>query len=367
MEQVTVGVIGCGVISEIYLKNLTTRFAGVRVKSCADHFREKSEERARQFGIQAVAPDQLLADPNIQVVLNLTNPASHAEMSLAALRAGKHVYSEKPLALSLADAKRILAEAEERGLRVGCAPDTFLGAGLQTGLKAVADGWIGRPLAAAAFFTCRGHERWHPNPAFYYQPGGGPQLDMGPYYITALVAALGGVRRVSALSGAAFPERVFGAGPNRGGTFPVEIDTHYSASLEFVSGAIATVMFSFDVWAANLPRLEIYGTGGSVFLPDPNFFAGPVRAKCLGADDAAELPLQSTFTENLRGIGLAQMCKTIRDGGDHLANGRLAAHVLDVLTGMETSAKRGAAVECGTACEKPPLLPGSLTEVEYGF
>lgn len=367
MRPVTVGVVGCGVISEIYLANLQARFNGVRVKACADSLKENSEARAQQFGIKAMAPQQLLADPEIEVVVNLTSPSAHLQVSLGALRAGKHVYSEKPLAMSVDDAKLILDEADTRGLRVGCAPDTFLGSGLQTALKAVADGRIGRPLSAVAFYTCRGHELWHTNPAFYYQPGGGPILDMGPYYVTALVAALGSVKRVSAFSSAAFKERTFGAGKRKGGTFPVAVDTHYSASLEFTGGAIATVMFSFDIWAANLPHLEIYGTTGSISLPDPNFFDGPAQIRDSDSTEYSNLPPQNPFAENMRGLGLAQMCKAIRDGTGHLANGRLATHVLDVLTAMDASAKRGEVVVCSTACEAPPLMPAALTEIEYGL
>ena len=192
-------------------------------------------------------------------------------------------------------------------------------------------------------------------------------MDMGPYYITALVAALGSVKRVSAMSGTAFSERVFGVGPKKGGTFPVEVDTHYSSLLEFESGCIATVMFSFDIWATNLPRLEIYGTGGSISLPDPNFFDGPVKVKAIGSDGFTDLPLLSTFHDNLRGIGLSQMCKAIREDGIHLASADLAVHVLEVLLAIEASAKSGNTVKCETACERPDLMPWGITEVEFGF
>lgn len=367
MEPVTVGIIGCGVISEVYMKNLSSCFSGVRIKSCADYLSGKSNIRAKQFGVLSVTPEDLLADPEIQVVLNLTNPAAHADVSLAALQAGKHVYSEKPLATDLAAAKQILSLAEEKGLKVGCAPDTILGAGLQTALKGISDGWIGRPLSACAFYTCRGHERWHSSPAFYYQPGGGPHMDMGPYYITALVAALGNVKRVSAMSNAGFSQRFFGVGDHKGERFPVAVDTHYSALLEFDSGCIATVMLSFDIWAANLPRLEIYGTGGSMSLPDPNFFDGPVGVKGIGSDGFTQLPLLNPFHENLRGIGLAQMCKAIREGGEPLVNAQLAAHVLEVLLALEISAESGTMVTCETTCQRPPLLDSGLPAVEYGL
>ncbi|MFA9380366.1 MAG: Gfo/Idh/MocA family protein [Acetanaerobacterium sp.] len=367
MKQIKVGVIGCGVISDIYLKNLTTRFSTLKVVACADAFAEKSRERAQQYGIAAVSVDDLLADSQIDVILNLTNPQFHAEISLAAIKNGKHVYSEKPLATNPVDAQRIMDAAAEKNLRVGCAPDTFLGAGLQTACKAVADGWIGRPLAAVAFVSSRGHERWHSNPGFYYQEGGGPHLDMGPYYITALTAALGRVKRVNAMSGRGFDTRIVGTGPLKGERIPVNVDTHIGATLEFDCGVIATVMMSFDIWATSLPFLEIYGTSGTLTLPDPNTFDGPVRLKSMNEQAFEPLPLLYPFTGNLRGLGLAQMCHAILHGEEHCANGAIAQHVLEVLDAMEHAAKSGETVECHTPGAVPPMLTPGLMEVEYGF
>lgn len=367
MEQLKVGIIGCGVISDIYLKNLTARFSTLKVTACADASPEKSRERAQQYGIAAESTDSVLADPEIDVILNLTNPQFHAEISLSAIKNGKHVYSEKPIAANSPDAQRILDAAAEKKLRVGCAPDTFLGAGLQTAFKALADGWIGRPLAAAAFFSTRGHERWHSNPGFYYQEGGGPHLDMGPYYITALTAALGRVKRVSAMSGRSFDTRIIGTGPLKGERIPVNVDTHIGATLEFDCGVTATVMMSFDIWATNLPRIEIYGTSGSLMLPDPNTFDGPVRLRTMYGQEFEPLPLLYPHTGNLRGLGLAQMCYAILNGTEHYANGKTAQHVLEVLDAMERSAKSGETVECHTQGFKPPMLTPGLMEVEYGF
>ena len=367
MEQLTVGVIGCGVISDIYLTNLTTRFSSLRVAACADASPEKSRERALAYGITSVSVEDMLTDPRIDVILNLTPPQIHADVSIAALQNGKHVYSEKPIAVTPADAKRIMDAAAEKRLRVGCAPDTFLGAGLQTALKALADGWIGRPLAAVAFFITRGHERWHPNPGFYYQRGGGPHLDMGPYYITALVAALGRVKRVSAIGGRGFDMRLIQTGPLKGGQIPVSIDTHMGATLEFDCGVIATTMLSFDVWATHLPFIEIYGTGGTLTLPDPNTFDGPVLLKSMHGEAFEPLPTLYPYAGNVRGLGLAQMCHAIAGGTEHCASGALASHVLEVLDAMELASQRGETVECQTSCPRPPLLASGCLEQDYGF
>lgn len=351
-----IGVIGCGVISGIYLKNLTARLQGAKVVACADLDKERSRQRAEEYGLAQMTVSELLASPEIDIVFNLTIPASHAPISMAALEHGKHVYSEKPLATNLGDARRLLELAAEKGLYVGCAPDTFLGAGLQTTMKAISDGWIGKPLSAVAFFSCRGHELWHVNPDFYYQPGGGPHLDMGPYYLTALTAALGGVERVSAMGSRAFPTRTIQAGPRTGEEIPVDVDTHISAVLEFRCGVVANLMLSFDVWATNLPKLEIYGTSGSLALPDPDYFDGPVLLRSAGSQEFQELPLLYPHRENLRGLGLARMCRAIEEGTAHPASGELALHVLEVALALERSAATGESVRCTTPCSQPELL-----------
>jgi predicted dehydrogenase len=367
MVGINAGIIGCGVISEVYFKNLQERFHSVKVVCCADAFAAKAQERALQFGCKAVTADEMLNDPAIDMVVNLTNPASHAEVTMSALRAGKHVYSEKPLALSLAEADIILNEAHSRGLLVGCAPDTILCAGIQTACFALESGWIGKPLSATAFWSSRGHERWHGNPAFYYQPGGGPHLDMGPYYMTALVMLLGSIKRVHAVSQRPFPERIFGAGPNRGKSFPVEIDTHYSALLETESGATVNLMLSFDVWANNLPHMEIYGTGGTLSVPDPNACDGPAKIYTPASGSFETLPLVNPFRENARGIGAAQMAKSITTGEPYLANAQLARHVLEALLAVDESARAGVPVECRTRCGHNAPLAAGKTEAEWDF
>ncbi len=363
-----IGIIGCGVISDIYMKNLTGRFHTHELVACADLFLDKAKERAEAYNIKAMTVEEMLDDPSIGLVINLTNPQFHKEVSLNILAHGKHVYSEKPLATTVEDGMEILAFAKERGLQVGCAPDTFLGAGLQTVYRALADGWIGQPVAATGFFTCRGHERWHGNPGFYYQPGAGPHFDMGPYYLTALVGAFGSVKRVNAMSKRTFDTRLVTAeSPLQGTTIPVNVDTHISASLEFENGVIATLMLSFDIWAANLPLLEIYGTTGSLSVPDPNFFDGPAKLHSMHGEDWKELPLVNPFHENSRGIGPAQMCTAIENGEEVTASGERALHVLEIIAAIEQAGQTGESITLKTCCEKPALLPVGMLAPEYSF
>ena len=336
--------------------------------ACADLFEEKARERAEQYGIRAMSVEELLGDGEIDLILNLTTPLQHAEISTQALEKGKHVYCEKPLAVTVEEGRELLELAEKRGLFIGCAPDTFLGAGVQTACRGLADGWIGTPVAATAFVTSRGHERWHGNPGFYYQKGGGPHFDMGPYYITALVAAFGPVKRVNAMSKRTFDKRIVSAkGPLHGSVIPVEVETHLSASLEFENGALATLLMSFDVWASELPRMEIYGTGGTLSMPDPNTFDGPVRIRSMYGTEFKELPLLNPYDGNARGLGLAQMCRAIEQGEAICANGELALHVLEVICAIDEAGRTGEQVYCTTTCEKPPMLPQGILETEYGF
>ena len=351
-QPVAVGVVGCGTISRIYLENCTASPL-LRVVACADLDLARAEERAQQFGVpRACAPDELLADPEIDLVLNLTIPAAHAAVAVAALEAGKHVYNEKPLAVSREDGRRILELAAARGLRVGGAPDTFLGAGLQTGLRLLDEGAIGAPVAATAMFLSPGHERWHPSPDFYYQKGGGPLFDMGPYYITALIALLGPVARVSATTRTTFPTRTIGSKPRAGETIAVEVPTHHTAILEFAGGAVATLIASFDVAGGYPPHLELYGTTGHMRLPDPNTFGGPLH---LRQDEQgwAEVPLDAGKTQNARGLGVEDMAAAIAEGRPHRASGELVFHVLDVMHAIEEAAAAGASIAVTSSCERP--------------
>ncbi|UPG62594.1 Gfo/Idh/MocA family protein [Metabacillus endolithicus] len=279
MERVKVGIIGCGTISNVYLDNLTQRYKLIEVVACADLFVEKAEELAKKYNVpKACSVEDLLADPEVEIILNLTIPAAHYEINVAALQSGKHVYCEKPLALNLEDAKKSIELANEKGLMLGCSPDSFLGAGIQTSKKVFDGGWIGEPVSVTANFMCHGHELWHPAPDFYYKEGGGPILDMGPYYITAMVALLGPIKKITCIAKKTYEERtVLNSKIRSKKSIDVEVPTHYSGLVEFENGVTATVNMSFDIWFSNLPKLEIYGTEGTLMVPDPNMFGGPVK------------------------------------------------------------------------------------------
>jgi predicted dehydrogenase len=357
---VKVGVVGCGDISGIYLQN-ARRFEAIAVVACADLVPERAAAKAGEYEVpRACSPAELLADPDVEILLNLTTPRAHAEITLAALAAGKSVYSEKPLAIRREDGARLLEAARSKGLRVGCAPDTFLGGAWQTARKLVDGGAIGEPVAATAFMTCHGHEHWHPDPEFFYQAGGGPLFDMGPYYVTALINLLGPVRRVCGSARITFPERTITSAPRRGQRIKVETPTHVAGVLDFAGGAIATIITSFDVWHANLPFIEVYGSTGSLSLPDPNAFGGPVRLRA--ATDAAwrDVPLEFGYVENSRGLGLADMAHALRRGRAHRAGGELAMHVLDVMDALYDASREGRCIELTSTCERPTPLRSGL-------
>jgi predicted dehydrogenase len=358
--SVKVGLVGCGYISEIYLRNLAL-LGGIEVAAVSDADMKHAQARADAFGIPALSVQELLDKPDIQIVLNLTIPKAHADVAMAVLEAGKSVYNEKPLAILRSDATKILELADARGLRVGCAPDTFLGAGLQTCRQLIDAGAIGELVGATAFMTCRGHESWHPNPDFYYQSGGGPMFDMGPYYLTALVNLIGPVRRVTGSARISFPERTITSPERFGAKIPVEVPTNITTVADFASGAIGTVIMSFDIWEANLPNIEIYGSEGTLSVPDPNRFGGPVRLWQSKTHEWQELPLASEFSEDWRGLGVADMAQAMRDGRPHRANGGLAYHVLDIIHAVHEASRKGRHIRLASKCERPePLRPGEF-------
>jgi predicted dehydrogenase len=357
-----VGIIGCGNISGVYCEAGKT-FDVLDIVSCADLIHERARARAAEYGIpRACSVEELLADPEVEIVVNLTIPRAHAEVALAALEAGKCVHNEKPLAITLEDGRQLLEVANERGLLIGCAPDTFLGGGLQTCRKLIDDGWIGEPVAATAFMMCHGHESWHPDPEFYYQPGGGPMFDMGPYYLTALVHLIGPVRRVTGSARITFPERVITSQPQYGTRIEVHVPTHVAGVMDFANGAVGTIITSFDVWAARLPRIEIYGTEGSLAVPDPNGFGGPVLVRRAGTSQWSEVPLTHGYTQQSRGIGVADMACALRSGRPHRANGDLAYHVLDIMHAFHRASREGVHVELTSTCSRPAPLPLGLAE-----
>jgi predicted dehydrogenase len=357
MNALRIGLVGAGQISGAYLRTLP-RLANVDVVAIGD----LNEARARTAaaatpGARALAVADLLAADDVDLVLNLTIPAAHAEVAQAAIAAGKHVYGEKPLAVTTGQARDVLAAAARTGVRVGCAPDTVLGTGVQTARASLDAGEIGTPVAATAFMTTPGHERWHPDPDFYYLPGGGPLLDMGPYYITALVTLLGPVRRAVGMSSTPHATRIIGSGPRAGAEIEVAVATHVTGVLEHANGALSTLVMSFDVWAGRLPRIEIYGTDGSLSVPDPNGFGGPVQIFRAEAGSWTPVAEAAGYRDAARGYGVSDMATALAAGTEHRANGDVAYHVLEVMEAMLAAAGSGHAVDIASSCNRPAAVP----------
>lgn len=359
MEKAKIGVVGCGNISSAYLE-IAKSFEILDVVAVSDLDMSRARAKAEKFGVPKVyTVKELLADPEIEIVLNLTTPGVHAEIGLAAVESRKSVYNEKPLTIQRSEAQKILAIAREKGLRVGCAPDTFMGAGIQTCRKLIDDGAIGRPVAATAFMMCHGHEGWHPDPEFYYQVGGGPLFDMGPYYLTALVNLLGPVKRVSGSAQLTFPERVIGSEPKRGQKITVETPTHLVGVLDFTAGAVGTLITSFDVWAHTMPCIEIYGSEGSLSVPDPNGFGGQVKLWTTSRREWVDVPLLPLRAQNSRSLGLADMATALRSGRPHRASGDLAYHVLDLMHAVHDASRTGQHIQMESTVERPAaMVPG---------
>ena len=355
-QLVGVGVVGAGYISDIYLTNLTTLFDNVRVIGVADLMPERAQAQAAKYGIAALSVDELLGHPDVEIVVNLTIPQAHAEVAFAAVRAGKSIYNEKPLTMARAESERLLTEAQRCGVLVGCAPDTFLGGGLQTARELIDGGIIGEPVSFRAAMITRGHELWHPNPDFYYQAGVGPMFDMGPYYVTAIAALLGPVARVTSLARATFPERTITSQPRYGETISVETPTHIVANLELTNGVIGSLLTTFDLWDPDHATLVVYGTEGTLRLPDPNTFGGPIQRYDPRTETWEDLPISRGYTENSRGLGVADLARALRSGGTPRASGELARHVLDVMHAALESAEQGRSITMTTCAERPAPL-----------
>ncbi|MGI5237776.1 Gfo/Idh/MocA family protein [Dactylosporangium sp. CA-139066] len=354
-EPLSVGLVGAGKISQQYVTTLA-RLPQVALTRVADLDPARALALAAGLSDVRAVPVGELMD-SVDLVLNLTVPQAHAAVAVAALEAGRHVYNEKPLAASSAEARAILAAAASAGRLVGCAPDTVLGTGVQTARAALEAGDIGVPVAATAFMVTPGHERWHPDPEFYYQPGGGPMFDMGPYYLTALVTLLGPVVRVAGLASTPRATRTIGDGPRAGTVFPVSVPTHQTGILEHASGALTTLMMSFDVWAGRLPRIEVYGADGTLSVPDPNHFDGPVHRFSGATQEWSALPELAGYRGAGRGTGLADLADALRAGTAPRASAELAYHVLDVMECLHTAAETGAAATVASTCTIPPPVP----------
>jgi predicted dehydrogenase len=351
---VGVGVIGAGVISDQYLGNLTV-FPDLKVLFIADLDEPRAAAQAEKWGVPGSGSvDELLDHDDVEIVVNLTIPAAHVDVALRAVARGKHVWGEKPYALDRESGKRLLQAAQEAGVRVAVAPDTFLGSGIQTGLRVVRNGEIGTPLTALTLFQSPGPESWHPSPEFLFAVGGGPMFDVGPYYLTTLVQVFGPVAKVTATSSKSRETRVIGSGPKAGTEFPVEVPTHVSALIEFESGASAQSIFSFDSKRDRTGFVEISGTTGTAVFPDPNNFDGDTLVYS-GADEPTTVPaVGSTFS---RGTGVAELAQAIREGRRERVPGELAFHVLDVMVSLAESAEKGESVVVESTLEPTPELP----------
>lgn len=362
-----IGIIGCGSISLAYMRNAAL-FGNVRLAACADVVPEAATRRGAEFGVRAQNVDELLENPEVDLVLNLTIPAAHVDVTLSALSAEKHVFTEKPLATSAADGRRLVAEAKSRGLLLGSAPDTFLGAAGRRARRLMDEGAIGRAVVGTAFMMGRGMEHWHPNPQFYYQPGGGPVFDMGPYYLTMLVNLLGPVARVVAMAGRGQDERLITAdGPFKNTTFPVGTPTTLLSLLEFRSGAMITFGASWDVFRHSNHPIELHGTRGSLRLPDPDTFGGTVFLSDGGADwthfetardlyGARNWPIAAPDRANYRMLGVADLVAAAETGRPPRASGDLALHVLEIMEAILQSGESGAPVRLEGAVAQPAPL-----------
>ncbi len=359
LRPVKFGVIGCGAISGAYF-NATKLFPTLSIAACADLDLDRAKAAAEKNGCRALTVDELLADPEIEIVINLTIPKAHYPVTKAALDAGKHVHLEKPLAVTYEEGAALVSMAKEKGLRLGCAPDTFLGGGHQTCRKLIDDGAIGQPVAAMATMLSRGHETWHPSPEFYYKPGGGPMLDMGPYYLTAMVNMLGPIKRLTGCVRTTFPTRTITSQPLNGTVIDVEVPTHYAGVLEFENGTIGQIVQSFDVYGVPpFSPIVVFGTEGTLAVPYPPGFGGPVRLK-RGGGDWEDVTLTHGYTDNSRGIGAADIAIAFQTGREHRVSGALAAHVLEAMTGFEKSSNSGTHYAMTSEVTRPAMLPVGL-------
>ncbi|WES63542.1 Gfo/Idh/MocA family oxidoreductase [Microbacter sp. GSS18] len=372
-EPAGIGIIGCGNIADRYVTGMR-RFDTLEIVGCADIFPAAAAALAERSGIRAYAsPEELLADPAIDIVVNITTPNAHEQVTLEILRAGKHVYVEKPITVDPASAAGVLDAAAAAGLRVGAAPDTFLGSTSQTARAAIDEGLIGDVIGAVACIRYSRAEEWHPDPTFLFQEGGGPSLDLGPYYVSALVNLLGPVSEVSAFSRIGAPTRTVTASERRVDSVEVTVPTHASASLRFAGGAVVTLISSFDIWDTDIPFIELHGTKGALQMGDPNEYDTEVRVRLHSDDDWRTLPPAFPLTgepgtpeQILRGIGVDDLVGALR-GGPHRASGELALHVLEVLAAIDRSSAEHSVISIASSAERPAPVRDTTLAEELAF
>lgn len=366
MSAARIGFVGVGAISGIYLENITKMYGEIEIVGVCDLIRERAQKAKDDYNIPKIydTMEELFADKDVDIVLNLTRPYEHFDVTKAALNAGKHVYSEKPLAATFEHGKELVALAKEKSLLLGGAPDTFLGAGIQTCRKLIDDGFIGTPVGAAAFMVCRGHESWHPDPEFYYKHGGGPMMDMGPYYITALINLLGEVKSVVGVTKASFGHRIITSEPKKGQKIDVDVPTYVTGIMEFSNGAVGTIFTTFDVHYDSQARLEVYGSKGTLVIPDPNGFGGPIKLLTPEQGEYKEMPLMFKYADNSRALGLADMAKALTDHREFRADYVQTYHVLEILTSFQKSSDERRFIDLTTKFQrKDPMVNSELVGI----
>lgn len=352
-KPVGIGIVGAGVISEIYMQNLSSKFPGTYLVGVSDIIPERAQKRAEQFNTTAYTNEELFNHPDVELIVSLTPPLEHAKIGLAALEAGKSYYTEKPFATDRADGQKMMDLAREKGLYVGSAPDTFMGGGLQMCRALIDQGLIGEPIAVDAAIRNHGMEAWHPEPDFFFAPGAGPLLDVGVYYVTAMATILGPYKSVNAMAKATFSERTIGNGEREGEKIPVTTPTHIVATIEFESGVLGSLTASFDLWETDYATLTIYGTEGTLRLPDPNTFGGPIQYLQGGTDRWIDIPVTVPNQENGRGLGANDLAEAMRNDGKSRVDGSLGFHVLDFMMSVLESAEEGVRKDVQSTFDRP--------------
>lgn len=367
MKKVNVGIVGCGNICDIYLKNLTKLFKNVEVVSLSNRTMSKAIAKAKEYGIAKVQTfEEMITDDSIQLIINLTTPKAHYELNKKALNSLKHVYCEKPLSLSFGESKELLDIAKKNGVLIGSAPDTFLGASYRTARRLIDEGQIGTITSAYSFDVCHGHENWHPSPSFFYEVGGGPMYDRGPYNLSVLIDLIGPADYVAGMTGKAFKNRVVTSEPLKGSTVPVKIPTHVNALVHFANGALCTMSTSFDVWESKLPFTEIHGTKGSLLLPIPIDFGGDVFIKKEGSDSFEKVDTGTLYQENSRGLGVSDMARCILDGGSFRCDASTAVHAIEIMEKIHQSSHEKTFKMLESTCNRPEPLQEGLKPGEVG-
>jgi predicted dehydrogenase len=363
IKPMQIGIIGCGSISNAYF-NACKKFPFLKVAAAADLDLERAKAKAAEHGVaRSCSVEDMLADKEIELVVNLTIPKAHAPVALKALDSGKHVFGEKPFALNRAEGEAMVAKAKAKGLRLGCAPDTVLGCAVQSARKYIDEGVVGSIIGGNAFMLCGGHETWHPSPEFYYEVGGGPMFDMGPYYLHALITLLGPVKRVCGVTSTTFPTRTITSQPKHGKVVKVDVPTHIVTVLEFSCGAVITLTTSFDIKGGHtMPNIELYGTAGSIQVADPNGTGGPVKIKRAKLHDWTEYERTHPHKDGSRGVGVADMAQAIRTGRPHRANDAIAMHALDVMQAVHDASASGKYITLTSTCERPAPMRADLPD-----